>query len=197
MLAGAGAFAQTFPAVDIFAGYSYDRIPREPGGLTAASLNGWNAGAKLNFRPRAALVFDFSGSYGHRRMVPAAFQPRETRDGAVRHQTVLIGPEIRLLKRNRLTANARALIGAVYVDTLKLPLKEPFTPGPDQPLVTEFTIGPAKPLAGALGASLDYRISDRLSVRLFQSDLIVVSLGGLNLKRLRISTGVVFTFDGF
>lgn len=183
-----GAFAQTFPAIDVFAGYSYLRIQREPGGLTAANLNGWNAGVKLNFRPRAGLVFDFSGNYGHRRMTPTAFQPRETRAGAVRQHTVLLGPEIRLFTRNRLTANARALIGAVYVDALKLPLTDP------QPLFTEFTIGRAKPLAGALGVTLDYRITDRLSVRLLQPDLIVVSLGSLNLKRLRISTGIVFTF---
>ena len=171
-----------------------------PGGLSAANLNGWNAAVKLNFRPRAGLIFDFSGGYGHRRMTPADFRPRETLPGAVREHTVLLGPEIRLFKINRLTANARALIGAVYVDTLNLPLKEPFRPGPPtdpQPLVTQFTIGRAKPLAGALGGSLDYRITDRLSVRLLLPDLVVVSLGGLNLKRLRISTGVVFTFAGF
>ncbi len=81
--------------------------------------------------------------------------------------------------------------------TLELPLKEPFIPTPGQPPVTEFTIGWAKPLAGALGGSLDYRITDRLSLRLLQPDLVVVSLGDLNLRRLRISAGIVFTFDGF
>ncbi len=195
--AGAVASAQTFPAVDAFAGYSYTRIPEEPGGLTAAHLNGWNGAVKLNFRPRAGLVLDFGGSYGRRRMVPTAFQPHETYAGAVRQHTFLLGPEIRLFRRNRWRASARALIGAVSVDTLELPLKEPFTATAGEPPVTGFTMGCEKPLAGALGGNLDYRITNRLSLRLFQADLLVVSPGASNVKRLRVSSGVLFTFDAF
>ncbi len=101
------AAAQTFPAVDIFAGHSYARIPGEPGGLTAANLNGWNGAVKLNFKPRAGLVLDFGGSYGRRRMVPTAFQPRETYPGAVSQRSFLLGPEFRLLQRGRWRASAR------------------------------------------------------------------------------------------
>lgn len=191
-----GALAQTIPGVDVFAGYSYTRMPSESGGLTAANLNGWNASVKVKFWSRAGWVFDFGGSYGRRRMVASGFQTRETFPGAVNQHTVMFGPEIRLFTRKRLTVNARALIGALYVNTLTLPLKEPFEAGPGVPpaLITEFTIGRAKPLAGAVGFSLDYRVTDHLSIRLLQSDLVVVSLGDLNLRRPRASTGIVFTF---
>ncbi|HWQ53280.1 MAG TPA: hypothetical protein VN442_06320 [Bryobacteraceae bacterium] len=191
-----GALAQTIRGVEVFGGYSYTRMPAEPGGLTAANLNGWNAAVKVNFWSRAGWVFDFEGSYGRRRMVPSGFQPRETLDGGVRQHTVLSGPEIRLFTTRRLAANARVLIGALYVNPLTLPLKEPFAPGPPdpRPLVTQFTLGRAKPLAGAVGFSFDYRVTDHLSIRLLQSDLVVVSLGDLNLRRPRVSTGIVFTF---
>lgn len=196
-----GLFAQDAPKLELFGGYSYFGLPsEEASGLTAANLNGWNTSVKLNVRPRIGVVADFSGNYGERRMVPTQFQPRETKPGAFRQHTTLYGPEVRAFTNDRFTVNIRALIGAAYIDTLLLPLQEPFQPPPitgiPQPTVTEFRLGGEKPITGALGGSLDYRISDRLYYRI-QPELVVVHLGSTNDMSLRVSTGIVFRFGGF
>jgi hypothetical protein len=146
------------------------------------------------------VVADFGGNYGERRMLPTQFQPRETKSGTYRQHTVLLGPEVRALANDRLAVNVRALIGAAYIDTLVLPLQQPFQPPPDllgnpQPLVTEFRLGGEKPVAGAFGGSLDYRISEHLYYRV-QPELLVLHLGGTNDTNLRLSTGIVFKFGG-
>ncbi len=198
LLSTLAAAAQQPPFLEVFGGYSYFRLGEDKySGLTAASLNGWHAALKLNVRPRIGFVFEASGHYGEQRMAPTQFQPRETYSGDVRRHFVLLGPELRLYTKDRLTVNVRALIGAAYTNTLVLPLKEPFRPpGGEQPLVTEFRIGESKPLAAALGGSVDYRITDSLSWRLIQPDFVVTELGSHNVKALRVSTGLVFTLGG-
>ena len=89
--------------------------------------------------PRAGLVFDFSGGYGHRRM-----SSNRTRS--------LSSP----------SSQSAAHLSREHWARVST------------------TGSPIVSLCGFL-----------------QPDLVVVSLGGLNLKRLRISTGVVFTFGGF
>lgn len=201
LLSTAGLAQQT-PLVELFGGYSYFGLPAVEGsGLTAANLNGWNASAKLNLRPRIGLVADFGGNYGERRMVPTQFQPIETKPGTFRQHTILFGPEIRAFGNDRFNVNVRALIGAAYVDTLVLPLPAPIQQPPDllgnpQPPITAFHSGDEKPVTGALGGSLDYRISERLYYRI-QPELVVVHLGSTNDKSLRLSTGIVFTFGRF
>jgi hypothetical protein len=160
--------------------------------LTAVNANGWQGAVKLNLRPWIGCVFDASGNYGERRMIPTRFQPRETHDGNWRQHIVVFGPEIRAFRGKRLTGNARALIGATYVSDLVLPLREPLQL-PKGPVVTEFRLGRSKPVTGVVGGSLDYRITERLSWRFIQLDLVVTHLGGENVKQLRVSTGVVFT----
>ncbi len=197
LLCSAAAVPAQLPfPVDLVSGFSYARIPAESGGLTPAGLNGWHAAVKLNLRPRIGWVFEAAGGYGERRMMPFEFQPRETLPGAVRQHTVLLGPEFKAFAGERWSVHARALIGAAYISNLRLPLKEPFVPAPGDAPITEFNIGKAKPVTGALGGSLDYRLSERISLRLLQAEMVVVSLGALNRRRLRLSTGVVFTFGG-
>jgi hypothetical protein len=193
------AATQDAPKLELFGGYSYYRLPKESdSGLTAANLNGWNASVKVNVRRRIGVIVDFGGNYGERRMLPTQFQPRETKPGIYRQHTVLIGPEVRAFANDRIIVNVRALIGGTSVGTLVLPLRVPFQPPPDllgnvQPPITEFRLGGEKPVTGAFGGSVDYRISDRLLYRILQPDLVVTHLGGLNWKHLRLSTGIVFT----
>jgi hypothetical protein len=197
---GAGLFAQDAPKVELFGGYAYFGLPAGEGlGLTAATLNGWDAAAKLNLRRRVGIVADFSGNYGQRRMTPTQFQPLDTNPGKYRQHTLLFGPEVRVVHRKRLNVNVRALIGAAYIDTLVLPLREPYQPppplvGPPQPPLTEVQLGWEKTVTGGLGGSVDYRISDHLRYRIVQPELIVLGLGSSNRSRLRVSTGIVFTF---
>jgi hypothetical protein len=173
--------AQALPGIGLFGGYSYLRAPDEPAGPVAANLNGWNAAVKLNFRPRVGWLFDGGGQYGRRRT-------GESGEGAYRQHALLFGPEVRLFTARRFTTHFRALIGAVWVDSLTLPR--------NSPPPAAITLGPSKPLAGALGGSLDYRLSARISLRLIQPDLIVASLGSQNLKSIRLSAGVVLDLGG-
>jgi hypothetical protein len=200
-LLAAAAMAQPAPRLELFGGYSYFGLPAEKSsGLTAASLNGWSAAASLNLRPRIGLVVDFGGNYGTRRMLPTPFQPVETRPGAYRQFTMLLGPEVRVFANERFSVNIRALIGGADIETLVLPLPAPI-PQPDlngnpQPPLTEFRFGGEKPVAGALGGSLDYRISERFSWRV-QPELVVLHLGSTSFKSLRLSTGIVFRLGGW
>jgi hypothetical protein len=181
--------AQDIPKIELFGGYSYFRLAAEQGGLTGADLNGWNAAVRWNVHPRVGLVADFGGSYGQRGLDAAvAVAP-----GSFRQHTVMFGPEVRVLGRGRLTVNVRALIGAAYRDELVLILRDPYQP-PPSPADVEFRYGPEKPVAGASGGSLDYRISPRWRYRILQPELVVISLGSTNCRSLRASTGIVFTW---
>jgi hypothetical protein len=71
--------------------------------------------------------------------------------------------------------------------------RHPPITGIPQATITEFRLGGEKPITGAFGGSLDYRISDRFYYRI-QPELIVVHLGGTNDMNLRLSTGIAFTF---
>lgn len=197
------ALAQQLPNGELFGGYSYFRLSQDEGArLTAANLNGWNASVKLNVRSCIGVVVDFGGNYGERQMVPTQFQRVETKPGSFRQHSILFGPEVRVLTTDRFNVNVRAVIGAAYVDTLELPLREPFQPPPDllgnpQPPITEFRLGWEKPLTGAVGGSIDYRISEGLYYRILQPELAVAHLGGVvNRMNLRVSTGIVFRFGG-
>lgn len=203
-LVSGGVQAQQLPAIELSGGYAFLRLPQHADtGLTAAGVNGWQAALALRFRPRVAFVFDFGGNYGHRRLVPTQFQRLETSPGSFRQHTILFGPEVRVLTGSRLRLNVRALIGPAYVDPLVLPLREPFLPPPDllgnvPPPVTEFRLGVEKPLTGAIGGSVEYRITDRLSYRILQPELVVTHLGGtVNRTNFRISTGMAVRFGGF
>jgi hypothetical protein len=192
-------FAET-PIVEMFAGYSYFRLPMESDGVDGGEPDRLERQYQTECAMRVGVIVDFGGNYGERRMLPTQFQPRETHPGDYRQHTVLVGPEVRAYANDRISLNVRALIGGTAVDTLVLPLREPFQPGPDssggvQPPVTAFRMGGEKPVTGAFGGSVDYRISDRLAYRILQPDLVVTHLGGVvNRMNFRVSTGIVFRF---
>lgn len=68
--------------------------------------------------PRLGFLADFSGHYGERGRIPETieslitpgqFQRVEAIPGSIDQHTFLFGPEVRLLQRDRLTVNVRAL----------------------------------------------------------------------------------------
>jgi hypothetical protein len=189
------ASAQPLPqGVDVFVGYSFMRTPEDSdAGLTPVNSNGWQAAVNLRARSWIGFVFEVAGEYGERRMFPTRFQPRATKPGAYHQTMVLLGPQIRIFTTHRVSANFRAMAGATSIGELVLPLREPFQPPGESGLVTEFRLGDSKPLTGVLGGSLDYRISERISWRLFQPDLVVTNIEGRSTYHFRVSTGIVFT----
>ena len=205
--------AQETPKLEIFGGYSYLRLTRQTNaGLESANLNGWNASVKWNLTPRIGLVADFSGNYGQRGRTPLSLSTTSGqitqigfKPGDMRQHTFLFGPEFRLVRSNRLTLNVRTLVGVAQTNTLVLPLNRPIERPPDifgnpQPSITQFTVGSRNAFAASFGASLDYRITDRLSYRIVQPEILLTRYGVAagdeysTHADVRVSTGILFRF---
>jgi hypothetical protein len=200
--------AQETPNVEVFGGYSYLQLTEQSRILLkSASLNGWNASVKLNVMPRIGLLADFSGHYGQRGLTPYTINSLtapgellkvEAIPGDARQQTFLLGPEVRLWKRNRLLVNVRALMGVAHTNSLVLSLREPIQRPAGSPPITQRSFPSASTFAASFGGSVDYRITDRLSCRIVQPELFLTrsgSMGTENWKQynFRLSTGLVFT----
>lgn len=200
--------AQDTPRAELFDGYSHLRLTKDSE-LEPADLNGWNASVKLNVTPRIGVLADFSADYGRRSLAPyQLFLPIpgnpspviRTEPGDIHQYTFSVGPGIRIVHHGRLTVNARALVGIAKTNTLTtliLPLTAPiqFPLGPNGEPVTfsRRTIPGGTGLVGSLSAGLDYRISDHLSYRIVQPELLVVNFIGSTPIDMRISTGIVST----
>jgi hypothetical protein len=197
--------AQDTPRTEVFTGYSHLRLTNDSE-LEPADLNGWNASARLNVTTRIGLLADFSADYGYRSLAPyQLFLPIpgnpnpviRTEPGHIHQYTFSLGPEIRIVHHGRLTVSAQALVGLAKTNTLILPLAAPIQLplGPNGEPVTfsRRTILGGTGFAGSLGAGLDYRISDHLSYRIVQPELLVVNFVGSTPINMRISTGIAFT----
>jgi hypothetical protein len=177
-----GLEAQATPRLQVFGGYSYLRLTEQPGAfLKSTNLNGWDASVKLNVAPRIGLVADFSGHYGQR-----GFTALTQNGGAasIRQHTYLFGPEVRLMKLDRVTVNARALLGVAHTNSTPIP--------------RFMLLSPNNTFATSFGGSVDYRISDRLSYRIVQPELFVVRSGNMGTNHwqqynFRLSSGIVFS----
>src|SRR5207244_9253731 len=95
------------------------------------------------------------------------------------------GPEVRVLKRARVMVNLRVSMGVAHTNTLA-------------PQITRFRFPSANnTFAASFGGSVDYRITDRLSYRIVQPELLLTRSGSMgenwNQYNFRLSTGVVFT----
>lgn len=184
-------------------------------------MNGWNASIKLNLSSRVGLLADFGGHYGRRSMrglvlasggvvagrpgeisTPSQAVPQLVPEpGNINQHTFLVGPEIRILRSNRLTVNVHGLGGLARTSTSVFPLREPFQQPPDlignvPAPITNITVGGMNWFAASVGGSIGYRISDRLSWRVIQPDLLVTFTNRFESIRaygnLRLSTGLVF-----
>ena len=197
--------AQDKPRVEVFGGYSYLHVGEQPDSLLAAAgLNGWNTSLKLNLRSRIGLLADFGGNYGQRGLTPYTIespaQPGQlTRISAkpsdMRQHTFLFGTEVLALRRGRLIVNVRALAGVAHANALVFHV-EP-EPGSSLPPFTR-TFPSASRFAASFGASVDYRITDRVSYRVIQPELLLTrsgteTSGSSNHYNFRLSTGLVFT----
>ncbi|HEY3454116.1 MAG TPA: hypothetical protein VGK64_05890 [Bryobacteraceae bacterium] len=206
LLVPSGAAAQGTPKVEIFGGYSYLDLTQQPRTrLQFAGLNGWNTSVKFNVMPRLGFLADFSGHYGERGRIPETieslitpgqFQRVEAIPGGMRQHTFLFGPEVRLLQRNRLTVNVRALMGVAHTSPLVLQLREPIRTRSGS--ITQFSFPSSSTFAASFGGSIDYRITDRLSYRIVQPELLLTRsgtafTGNWSQYNFRLSTGLVFT----
>jgi hypothetical protein len=178
------ALGQETPKVEAFGGYSYLGLSRQPRlGFESADLNGWKASVKFNLTQRIGLLADFSGHYGQLALTP---RPNGLSLGSVsrRQHTYLFGLETRILTISRIRLNGRALMGVAQANNSALPQLIP-------PIASSV-------FAAAIGASVDYRITDRLSYRIFEPELLVTRFGSSATNawqhyNFRLSSGLVFT----
>ncbi len=196
------ASGEDLPRVELFGGYSYMHHMPTNGSV---SLNGWKAGLKLNVTPRVGLLSDVGGNYGEAQAVYGAAFTFVSSSGAVlqervtlypeppniRKYSLLFGPEFRLARRARLAFSARALAGVAH-GTLDAPvyfISSLFPPASlALPTKTSF--------AASFGGSVDVRLTDHMSYRLIQPELVLTRLGYSGTERnLRLSTGLVFRFS--
>jgi len=197
--------AQDTPRFEVFGGYSYLRLSNDSG-FESAGLNGWNVSGRFNFTRRIGFVAEFRGGYGQRTLTPyTLFLPIpgnpnpvvQTEPGSFHQHTFLFGPEVSVLHHGRLSVEARALVGVTQMNTLLLPLKQPiqmpFGPNGEPVIFSRRTIQGGAAFTGSVGATMDYRITDRLSYRILQPELLVVNFVGTTPINLQLSSGLIFT----
>ena len=185
-------FAQDSPKAELFGGYSYLRTDSEDVDLTQfgapgvvarrgnANLNGWNLAITGNPVSWAGFVADFGGTYG--RVNYSATGLGTVRIGT-RYHSFLFGPQF-YFRGGKVTGFVRGMIGAVRADYSANLLGQSFDE--DE---TAF--------AAAFGGGVDVKFAEKVSLRLFQADLILTRFDGAGIandtqKAVRVSTGFVF-----
>lgn len=174
--------AQETPKVEAIAGYSYLGLSQQPRlRFEAGALSGWKASLKFNLTHRIGLLADFSGNYGQMQLTPNGL----TRTSVFRRQhAYMFGTETLVLQSSRVKLNARALLGVAHTNNTALP--QGYLPIADNAFAVAF------------GASVDYRITDRLSYRILEPEVFVTRSGSSATNRwqqynVRLSSGIVFT----
>lgn len=173
-LSGTAAFAQETPKIDIFAGYSYVRANPGPRSGDSFSLNGGAASVTYHIKDWVSGVADFSG-YNNGNILG--------RGTGGTLSTYLFGPRFSYRSYGHFTPFAETLFGVAHGDASIAGVT-----GPTQ-----------NPFAMAIGGGVDYKISNRFSLRPLQVDYLLTRFkeGGtnnVNQNNLRASTGFVIHF---
>ncbi len=171
LLGGAAMAQDNAPKAEFFGGYSYLRT------AGSTNLNGWNAQAAVNMKKWFGIAADFSGHYQTQSM-----------DGTRPSASItsfMFGPQI-YDRAGRVTGFAHVLFGgARTTEGLE------FGKGPVQATTTNFGM--------AFGGGIDAKVSNVISVRLFQADYLMVRASNPvthnteNRNNFRLSIGVVFS----
>ncbi len=170
LLGGAAMAQDNAPKAEFFGGYSYMRTAGH------TNINGWNVQAAMNVKKWFGIAADFSGHY-----------QTESMDGTRPSASItsfMFGPQI-YDRAGRVTGFAHALFGgARTTEGLE------FGKGEVPATATNFGM--------AFGGGIDAKVSNVISVRLFQADFLMVraanpfSGGTENRNNFRLSIGVVF-----
>lgn len=175
--------AQDAPKTEIFGGYSNLR-PEESG--FGSTGHGAAVGATYYVRKSVGINADWSGHWFETDRFPL-FGPRGYSEVEASNQYLTIGPQFRLLDAGRLTINLRGGVGAVRRHTKGANVFEEDPPG-----IIPFDDASWR-FAGSVGGSVDFRMSDRFSWRIFQPDVMIWRTS-INRTDFRASTGLVVRF---
>ena len=160
------AIAEDFPAFELFTGYSYFRFVPEG---SSNDLQGWNIAVSFNKNQYSALVADFTGNYGK-------YNDRfnELEDRQVKVHSFLFGPKF-TLPEGRYVPFVQTLVGVYHINRGGVPRRN-----------TENDFG------CAFSFGLDIEAGEKMRVRPFQAEYVVVRSKGIFQSDIRVSSGVVF-----
>ena len=173
-LTGAAAHAQETPRLDVFAGYSYVRANPGPRSGESFSLNGGEASATYHIKDWISGVADFAGYHNANILGRGA-------DGTL--STYLFGPRFSYRSYHHATPFAETLFGVAHGSASIAGVA-----GPTQ-----------NAFAMAIGGGVDYKLSNRFSLRPLQVDYLFTRFkegtpDAQNQNNLRASTGFVIHF---
>src|SRR5579864_7493790 len=171
----------SYPAVDLFAGYSYIRFRTDAGTKEAFNTHGFTGALAGNVNRWFSLVGDF-GAYRIKDLPPSVI-------GSA--YTYLFGPQFSH-RGQHWTPFVHALFGGARLADIQVST----TPSPSAFFNRSFS---ANSFATALGGGLDANFNKHLGVRLFQAEYLMTRFtDGNNNKQnnLRASAGLVLHFGG-
>jgi len=175
--------AQEIQPTELFGGYTYMGSDLGIEGLDSFGLQGVHFEATRFFSRKLGVAAEFSAHFGSTSTELTGIDQLQ-----VNQYSFLVGP--RLLSRGfwRIQLSTRALFGvtAVDIDTDLLEEDLPTDEVQIESTETNFTI--------ALGASLDLRLSERVSLRLIQSNQLFTFSGGDSNRNNRYSSGLLVRF---
>ena len=175
--------AQEIQPTELFGGYTYMGSDLGIEELDSFGLQGVHLEATRFFSEKLGVAAEFSAHFGSTSTELAGIDQLQ-----VNQYSFLVGP--RLMSRGfwRIQLSTRALLGITAVDIDTDPTEEEMPSDAVQIASSEsnFTI--------ALGASLDLRLSERVSLRLIQSNQLFTFTGGDSFRNNRYSSGLLVRF---
>jgi hypothetical protein len=185
--------AQEYPKVELFGGYSHLRTGGETIDLTplggvgnatlkAGDLNGFNVSLIGNPHPKVGLLADFGGYYGPLNYTVRNGGSPVSVPARASFYTFLFGPQFHVRGAdNKHTFFIHPVAGLVHAR---------------QTVSGQGNADARNAFGAAIGGGYDRRLSNRVSIRLFQVDYLVsrfdLGLGPRTQSNLRFSTGFVF-----
>ena len=168
----ASAHARDCSSFDVAGGYNYVRVNstiRVSGTNNSVNLNlnGWSAEASANVACWLAVVGQFDGVYGTEFNVHFHVYP------------YVFGPRFNYHNSTHFTPFAEALFGGAHLSASQGSFS-----------VTQ------NAFSSALGVGVDYKASDRFSIRLIEADDLITRFGSQTQHNARIGAGIVFHFGG-
>ena len=191
LIGNAHAQGQELPRHELFGGYSFSRLDLgdDPTGVSLGdfSVNGWHAEFTRFFNDRVGLAVEVTGHY--RSNLDASEGNVFAEASSVRHHGLLVGPNVRVLRRGLLLLSLHALVGVARGDAAG----RVTVGGVAGNSVSELELDDIGP-AAAFGGDLDLRLREGLLFRVAQPNYYVTTHGDDTHHTLRLSTGVVFEF---
>ena len=174
--------AQTPGSIEVFGGYSY--IQTDPGveGVESFGTNGFHIEGTRFLTPKFGIAAEITGLYGS-----TSTDIEGVDEITVNQHGFLVGPRLNSLGFWRLSLSTRALIGFSTVNV------EADISSEDFPRIASIE-GIDTNLAIAFGASLDLMLSERISLRLIQSNYFFTFFRDDSQTNSRYSTGLVVHF---